>query len=77
MRRLILVSLVGFGLYLGDPPMTHGQDVSDFLPVGEMAPDIQVTGATRHGVLSESVSLSDLQGETVVLAFFFKARTGG
>ena len=57
--------------------MANGQDVSEFLSVGEMAPDVQVTGATRHGVLAEPVSLSDLRGETVVLAFFFKARTGG
>ncbi len=51
--------------------------MSDFLAVGEMAPDIQVTGATRHGTLADPVTLSDLRGETVVLAFFFKVRTGG
>jgi peroxiredoxin len=42
-----------------------------------MAPDIEVVGATRYGVLEEPVKLSDFRGETVVLAFFFKARTGG
>ena len=52
-------------------------ETADFLPVGEKAPDIQVTGAARHGVLADPVKLSDLRGETVVLAFFFKARTGG
>ncbi|MBT8395377.1 MAG: hypothetical protein HKO65_13325 [Gemmatimonadetes bacterium] len=77
MRRLVVVSLLGIAAAFASPQQTFGQGAGDFLPVGEMAPDIQVTGATRHGVLSESVSLSDLRGETVVLAFFFKARTGG
>ncbi len=77
MRRLIMSSLLGVGLFLGGPQMVFGQDVPEFLPVGEMAPDIEFAGATRHGVLSEPVSLSDLRGETVVLAFFFRARTGG
>jgi peroxiredoxin Q/BCP len=42
-----------------------------------MAPDFQVTGATRYGVIAEPLRLSDFRGETVVLAFFFRARTGG
>lgn len=45
--------------------------------VGEPAPDFAVTGATRHGILRDLVRLSDYRGETVVLAFFFKARTPG
>ena len=45
--------------------------------VGTMAPDFAVTGATRFGVLKDSVRLSDYKGKTVVLAFFFKARTKG
>ena len=45
--------------------------------VGTMAPDFAVTGATRYGVLKDSVRLSDYKGKTVVLAFFFKARTKG
>jgi len=53
------------------------QDEPQFLAVGEMAPDIQLTGATRYGVLSDPVRLSDFRGETVVLAFFFRARTPG
>ena len=42
-----------------------------------MAPDFAVTGATRYGVLRDSIRLSDYRGKTVVLAFFFKARTKG
>jgi AhpC/TSA family len=45
--------------------------------VGEMAPDFTVGGATRYGVLRDSVRLSDFRGQTVVLAFFPKARTKG
>ena len=47
------------------------------MAVGEMAPDIEVVGATRYGILDEPVHLSDYRGETVVLAFFFRARTRG
>ena len=47
------------------------------LEVGAVAPDFALAGATRHGVLREPVRLSDYKGKTVVLAFFFKARTKG
>jgi peroxiredoxin Q/BCP len=47
------------------------------LAVGEVAPDFTVAGATRFGVLRDSVRLSDFRGQTVVLAFFPKARTKG
>ena len=45
--------------------------------VGEVAPDFTIAGATRFGVLRHSVRLSDFRGQTVVLAFFPKARTKG
>ena len=45
--------------------------------VGEMAPDFAISGATRYGVLRDPVRLSDFRGQTVVLAFFPKARTKG
>ena len=45
--------------------------------VGSMAPDFALPGATRYGVLRDSVRLSDLRGKTVVLGFFYKARTKG
>ena len=47
------------------------------LQVGDVAPDFELPAAVRHGVLAEPVSLSDYEGETVVLAFFFRARTKG
>jgi hypothetical protein len=45
--------------------------------IGSMAPDFTLVGATRYGVLRDSVRLSDFRGQTVVLAFFIQARTKG
>ena len=45
--------------------------------VGAMAPDFTLPGATRYGLLQKPASLSDYRGKTVVLAFFFRARTRG
>jgi hypothetical protein len=45
--------------------------------VGDMAPDFRINGATRYGLLAERPMLSQLRGQTVVLAFFVVARTRG
>ena len=45
--------------------------------VGTLAPDFSLPGATRYGTLKDPVRLSDFRGKTVVLAFFYKARTKG
>ena len=45
--------------------------------VGAMAPDFALPGATRYGTLRDPVRLSDHRGKTVVLAFFYRARTKG
>jgi AhpC/TSA family len=45
--------------------------------VGAVAPDFSLPGASRYGVLKSPVRLSDYRGQTVVLAFFFQARTKG
>ena len=47
------------------------------LTVGDSAPDFALTGATAQGVSTEPVRLSDFRGQTVVIAFFYKARTKG
>jgi cytochrome oxidase Cu insertion factor (SCO1/SenC/PrrC family) len=47
------------------------------LELGAAAPDFSLPGATRYGVLAKPVRLSDFKGKTVVLAFFYQARTGG
>ena len=47
------------------------------IPVGAPAPDFALRGATRYGQLQAPVRLSDYRGQTVVLAFFYQARTKG
>jgi len=47
------------------------------LEVGTVAPDFAIPGATRYGVLREPVRLSNYRGKTVVLAFFYRARSRG
>jgi peroxiredoxin Q/BCP len=44
---------------------------------GKMAPDFTLPGSTRFGLLKEPIKLSEFRGQTVVLAFFPKARTKG
>ena len=45
--------------------------------VGQLAPDFSLVGATRYGLLAAPVKLSDFRGKTVVIAFFYQARTKG
>ncbi|HEY8831394.1 MAG TPA: hypothetical protein VIM21_02700 [Gemmatimonadaceae bacterium] len=45
--------------------------------VNHVAPDFALGGATRYGLLKTPVRLSDYRGRTVVLAFFYQARTKG
>ena len=50
---------------------------SALISIGEVAPNFSLPGATRYGILQDQIQLSDLKGEVVVLAFFFRARTRG
>jgi peroxiredoxin len=45
--------------------------------VGSVAPDFTLPGATRFGSLRDPVRLADFRGKTVVIAFFYRARTRG
>ena len=45
--------------------------------VKDVAPDFTLTGATRYGLLKTPVTLAAFRGRTVVLAFFYQARTKG
>ena len=61
-------------------PLSAQQPAAPATPtpeVGTMAPDFSIPGATRFGLLRDPVRLSEFRGQTVVLAFFFKARTKG
>jgi hypothetical protein len=66
-----------FALCAVVPPGSAAQDTSPPLDVGAVAPDFALPGGTRYGVLRDPVRLSDFKGKTVVLAFFFRARTRG
>lgn len=45
--------------------------------VNDVAPDFTLAGADKYGLLKTPVRLSDYHGRTVVLAFFYQARTKG
>jgi thioredoxin-dependent peroxiredoxin len=47
------------------------------LAAGTVAPDFTLPAGTRYGVLRAPIHLADFKGKTVVLAFFYKARTRG
>ncbi|HEX6695004.1 MAG TPA: hypothetical protein VF035_09935 [Longimicrobiales bacterium] len=80
MRRVMTGAALVVALLM---PMAAGAQVTPApadhppLEIGAIAPDFELPGATRYGVLDRPVKLSDYKGETVVLAFFFKARTKG
>ncbi len=68
LRRLALTSaLLAAPLAAQEP---------NHLVVGQDAPDFSLTSATRDGIQAP-VRLSQFRGQTVVLAFFYKARTKG
>ena len=74
-RRRIISLLVGAGLV--GSGHAFAQQTGEPLTVGAQAPDFELLGSTRYGVLQEPIRLSEFLGETVVLAFFFRARTPG
>jgi len=75
-RCAAVVFALSLGFMLAQPAEAQNEE-STLIAVGEMAPDFAMPGATRYGVLQDPVRLSDLRGEVVVLAFFFRARTRG
>ncbi len=75
MRRAMGIAVAALLLPL--LPVAADAQTPEPLEVGAMAPDFSVPGAVRHGILAEPVTLSEYAGQTVVLAFFFRARTKG
>ena len=75
MRTTLALLLAGLALSMPTSSVTQEQGTP--LEVGVTAPDFSIPGATRHGVLRDPVQLSDFRGKTVVLAFFYRARTPG
>jgi len=82
-RRLIAGALFAGALVAvpaactAQQPPAQQPPAHNFLPVGTAAPEVSFRGATRYGLLAEPVRLSQFRGQTVVLAFFFRARTPG
>lgn len=70
-------SLLAVSVSKAQQPATPAPQAEVGPKVGEMAPDFEFTGITRYGKLAEAKKLSDFRGQTVVLAFFPKARSRG
>ncbi|MGH7646640.1 MAG: redoxin domain-containing protein [Gemmatimonadaceae bacterium] len=75
-RTVGLLALPALAVSMVAAP-ARAQDTTKAVNVGQEAPDFTAPGATRFGVLKDPIKLSDFRGQTVVLAFFFKARTKG
>jgi hypothetical protein len=74
-RHRFSIATAVFALAIA-PSACLGQNAEP-LQVGEVAPDFEIPGATRYGILEDPIRLSDYRGETVVLSFFYRARTPG
>lgn len=77
LRPLVLAVALGSASLSVAQAQAAPANSADMPVVGDMAPDFAMQGATRYGLLRESVRLSDFRGQTVVLAFFARARTRG
>ena len=74
--RFVAVGVALFGAVAGAQQPAPGS-AATAPDVGQAAPDFSLPGATRYGLLKNPVKLSDYRGQTVVIAFFPKARTKG
>jgi thioredoxin-dependent peroxiredoxin len=73
----ILVAAVAATVLSTAPRPVAAQAHPAPLAVGDSAPDFTLPVGTRDGILPLPAKLRDFRGQTVVLAFFYKARTGG
>jgi peroxiredoxin Q/BCP len=73
--RRVLVAFAASAVALGSASL--GAQAPAALKVGDMAPDFTLTAVTAAGPMAAPFTLSKHRGETVVLAFFPKARTSG
>lgn len=77
---MIRMPLAGLAVLLAATaarPAAAQETVPAPLKVGEVAPDFTLPGATKDGLLAEPVRLADLRDQTVVIAFFYRAKTRG
>ena len=47
------------------------------VPIGAVAPAFSLAAVTRYGPLARPVTSADFLGKTLVIAFFYRARTKG
>jgi peroxiredoxin Q/BCP len=79
MTSRLLIPLAAAAALAASVP-ARAQQAAPALPgpaVGTMAPDFVLPTVTRYGKLASPTRLTDLKGQTVVIAFFYKARTKG
>lgn len=78
--RSMLAALFVTTVGLAGAPSAAAQ-VDDAAPgplaVGTKAPDFTLVGADADGVLSDSIRPTDFRGHTLVIAFFYRARSSG
>ena len=76
-HSLVTLALVGLGAggLAAQQPATPPV-VGTPLAIGTDAPDFTLPSATKNGVAGP-LTLSGLRDQTVVIAFFFRARTRG
>lgn len=81
LNRVKIVASAALAMAAGAVGASAQQAASTATPIGpavnDIAPDFSLAGADRYGLLKTPVKLSDYRGRTVVLAFFFQARTKG
>jgi hypothetical protein len=81
LNRVTIVASTAIAMALVAVGSSAQQAASSTAPAGpavnDVAPDFSLAGADRYGLLKTPVKLSDYRGRTVVLAFFFQARTKG
>jgi len=75
--RHLLPAVAAVAVLAAVPARAQQPVPSPVITVGSVAPDFELRGATRYGLLANPVRLSDYRGQTVVIAFFYKARTKG
>jgi len=81
MNSHLAIAALAAGLVVSASPMraqaTVPGSAATAPDTGVIAPDFTLPGSTRFGLLKEPIKLSNFRGQTVVLAFFPKARTKG
>ena len=75
MRRSLLVPAAVAALALAVAPLEAQSPTP--LAVGTVAPEFVLAGGTKDGSLVKPFRLSEYRDQTVVIAFFYKARTSG